>query len=568
MGLTAALATAGRSLEVFTAGIQVAGQNVSNANTPGYIREELNLEAAGSFRRGELIFGMGVFANGIQQQIDKFLETRIHAANTDLQASQAREKIYKQLETELRELGDGDLSTSLSRFLAALQDVANQPESPPLRQFAIDQGSRFASDIVNLRTRVNELRSRQTVAVDSLVEEANRLIRKVDELNLQIVRLESSGLVGSDAGGLRTQRYDALNRLSEILPIRFRERKDGAVEVFTSNDFLVLGGTIQTLETFPEVDRGVQVQSVRLSTTKSTLSENATGGELKGIIEGRDTVLGGFVDELDRFAVNIIEEFNRIHTSGEGLIGFESVTSSAAVIDPAAVLNSSATGLAFTPGHGSFQLKVRNRLTGLTETTTVNIDLDGVGSDTTLNSLQAAIDGINNVSATILPNGKLRIDAGANFEVRFANDTSGVLSALGINTFFDGFDSGTIALNPVLAQDHRLLATGQGGGPSDSRNAILMADFNRNPVDALNGNNLTEFYELMVSDVGQGSASETAIADGLRDFQESLMNQREQFSGVSLDEEAIKILQFQQAFQSAAKLIATIDELFTTLLSV
>jgi flagellar hook-associated protein 1 FlgK len=45
------------------------------------------------------------------------------------------------------------------------------------------------------------------------------------------------------------------------------------------------------------------------------------------------------------------------------------------------------------------------------------------------------------------------------------------------------------------------------------------------------------------------------------------MNQRSQFSGVSLDEEAIKILEFQHAFQAAARLISTIDELFTTLVT-
>ena len=41
MGLTASLYTAGQSLELFSAGIQVAGQNVANANSPNYVRERL-----------------------------------------------------------------------------------------------------------------------------------------------------------------------------------------------------------------------------------------------------------------------------------------------------------------------------------------------------------------------------------------------------------------------------------------------------------------------------------------------------------------------------------------------
>lgn len=567
MGLNAALAMSGRALEVFTAGIQVSGQNVANASTPGYIRDELSLEANTPYRSGALVFGTGVLASGIVQQIDKFLETRIHTANTDLNTASSREAIFKQLEAEIGELGDGDLSTSLSGFLAAIQDVVNQPESAPFRQILLDRGAQFAQDIGYLRSRIDELRSTQTVAVDGLVQEANELIKKIDDLNPKIARLENSGLIKSDAGALRTQRYTALNRLSEILPIRFREREDGGVDVFTSNDYLILGGTIQTLETFPTVDRGVQVQSVQLSKTKSVISSNATGGAIRGIIEGRDQILGGFVDELDKFTASIIQEFNRIHTSGEGLEGYTSVTAQNFVVDPTAVLNTPSNGLNFLPSHGSFQLKVRNKITGLTETTTVTIDLDGIGADTTLNSLRASIDGINNISASITTNGNLQIDADPNFEIRFADDTSGVLSSLGINTFFSGFDSQTIAVNPAIAANQNLIATGQGGGPSDSRNAALLAEFSRIPASGLNGLSLDEFYELTITAVGQASAAETSITDGLRGFQESLFSQREQFSGVSVDEEAIKILQYQHSFQAAARMISTIDELFTVLLT-
>jgi len=567
MGLNAALAVAGRSLEVFTAGVQVAGQNISNANTPGYIREELLLRAAAPYQRGGFIFGTGVQVTGIKQQIDKFLEGRIHAANTDLSTAAARETIFKQLEGELRELGDGDLSSSLSTFLATVHDAANQPESAALRQIVLDTGSRFATDVANLRSRIDELRLAQSLKIDSLVKEANTLIRKINELNPQISTLEQAGLTGSDAGALRTQRYDALNRLSQILPIQYREREDGGVDVYTTNNYLVLGNSIQTLETVVAVDRGVQVQSVRLATTKYVISEAASGGELRGIIEGRDDILGGFVDDLDRLTAAIVQEFNRIHASGEGLEGYESVTARNAVQDAAVALNDPAAGLKFPPQHGSFQIKVTNRLTGLTETTTINVDLDGIGTDTTLDSLRADLDAVADIAATITTDGKLKLTADPNFDIKFASDTSGVLAGLGINTFFTGFDSGSIGVNPLVAGNQKLLATGQGGGPADSSNALLLADFSRQPLASLGDASIEQFYERTVTGVGQSSASETAVTDGLRAFQESLHSQREQFSGVSLDEEAIKMLQFQHAFQAAARMISTVDELFNVLLT-
>lgn len=568
MGLNGALAVAGHSLEVFSAGIQTAGHNISNAATPGYIREELNLQAADPYRKGNIVLGTGVLAESITLQIDRFLETRIHSANSEVQSASARNGIYKELEAELRELGSGDLSSSLSDFLAAVHEVVNQPESAPLREFVVAQGRQLAGDIVNLRARVDDLRTRQTINIETLVEEANALIRQIGELNPQIVELESAGLINSDAGAIRTQRYNALNRLSEIIPIRFTEHANGSIDVFTSTEVLVLGPTVQTLETQPFVDRGVQVQSVRLATTKADITTLAnTGGEINGLIQGRDAIVGGFVDEFDRFASGIIEQFNRIHASGEGLIGFQTVTAEHAVADTTAALNTTTAGLSFPPTHGSFQIKVKNNITGLTETTTINVDLDGIGTDTTLDSLQAAIDAVDDVSATIGADGRLTMTADADFEIRFGNDTSGSLTGLGINTFFTGTASDTIGVATAIAADHRLLATGQGGGPSDSRNIELLAEFSDQTITALGDRSIRDFYEQTVSAVSQGSAAESAMAEGLEDFRQSLKNQREQISGVSIDEETIQILEFQHSFQAAARLISVIDELFGVMLA-
>ena len=565
MGLNAALATASRSLEVFSAGIQVAGQNISNADTPGYIREKLKLETALPSKQGQLVFGTGVSATGIVQQIDLFLETRIHSANSDFRASEARKTIYQQLETAIGELGTNDLSTSLNNFLAAINDVVNQPESGAHRELAIRQGTALADNIGTLRSRIDQLRQDQTVKVQTLSEEANSLIDTIAALNPRISTLEASGLVKSEAAALRTQRYNALNRLSEIVPVRFIERKDRSVDVFSGTDFLILAGTKQHLETVASTDRNVPIVDVQLSETKSVIGTSGKG-ELAGVLDGRDTVLGGFVDDLDKYTGHVISEFNKIHASGEGLKGFTSLTADTRVTDPTAVLN--AAGLSFTPVHGSFQLKVTNSRSGLTQTTSIPVDLDGIGSDTTLTSLQTAIDSVGNISASITADGRLKISADADYEFRFADDTSGALASLGINTFFTGSNSADIGVNAVVTGDPDFFASSQGGGPSDGSNAVALARFSDNAVTALNNTSLDEFYNNTISTVANSSASESAVADGFKAFRESLSNQRKQFSGVSLDEEAVKLLEFQRSYQAAARLISTIDELFGTLLNI
>lgn len=564
MSLTAALSTASRALEVFSTAVQVTSDNISNAGTPGYVRNELKLETDFPFSRGELIIGSGVRAKAVTQAIDQFLEARIHTTNSEAEAANARQSIYAQLENQLRELGDQDLSSRFSSFLAAVNEVANQPELGPLRSNIVVEGEQLVSDITGLRGRVDELRTQQSAKIDSLVSEANDLIDEIADLNVKITRQESNGLRASEAGGSRTLRYEALNRLSEIIPVHYIERSNGHVDVYSGSEYVLHAGLKQHLETKKVSDRGVDVETVHFDTSNYQLPQN--GGEIQGIIEGRDEILGGFVDDLDQLTAGLIFVVNRIHSSGEGLDGYSTLTSANRVSDSNAVLSD--LDLPGSISHGSFELKVTNRQTGITQVETVRIDLDGIGSnDTSLEDLRASIDAVANVTATITTTGELKLDAGPDFELRFSSDTSGVLAALGINTFFTGSDSVTIGVSSAIKENHNLLATGQGAGPSDNRNVLQLAAAFEQPVELLGGSGVEDFYRAIVAGVAQGASSENAKAEGLDLFRQSLVSQREQISGVSLDEEAVRLIELQQAYAGSARVIRAVDELFDILVS-
>lgn len=563
-GLNAALSIAAQALDVFSAGINVAGNNVTNANTPGYVREQLNLSTSFPTKEGDLIFGNGVTAVGIKQQIDKYLETRIYSANADFAGADARNSIYKQLETAVNALGDSNLSTGLNDFLAKINDVVNLPEDVATRQLAVQQGVQFAQSIVTLRNQIDDLRTAQGTAIKDQVSEANKLIDDIARLNPRIIALEGGGATASDAGDLRSQRLADLNRLSQILPIKTVEQPSGEMDVYLGSEPLVTAGSVQHLETVIGSDRGTPVDNVRIVGTTTLLS--GTQGSLNGILNGRDVILGGFEDQLDKFTSNFIYEFNKVHASGQGTHGYGSVTATNAATDATASLDSGV--LPFTPVNGSFQIKVVNKSTGEVQTTTVPVDLTGTGTNATLTSLSAQLNGIANVSSSVSTDGHLTISAGSGYEIQFANDTSGTLAALGINTFFTGSTSRNIGVNSQVTSDSGLFATRQGGGPGDGRNAAQLAAIADNPLTALGGMSINQFYASTVSTIGQSSASEAALAEGAQGFQNSLLSQRGQISGVSLDEEAIQIMKFQHAYQASAKFISTIDQLLTSLMQI
>lgn len=565
MGLNAALATASNALQLYSLGVQVSGNNIANASTPGYIRERLNIYPSAPYQVGSVLVGSGAQAGGVRQVFDRFLESRMQASMTDASAAETRSNAYLQLETAFGELGDGDLSTSLNNFIQAVQNASNQPDSTAFRNIVIQQGQQFTSDVTSLRSRINKLQETYSQQMSALVDEANRLIQEVADLNPQIGRLEANGLGLSDAGTLRVQRQNALNRLAEMMPIRVQENSSGAVDVFTDADFLILGGYTQKLQAVvAPTESGVSEINVQTTVTKATIGPN--GGELGGLIEARDRINVDVLKDLDQFVGAVIYEFNRQHSSGEGTVGFGQVTSTNFVSDPAASLNQA--GLAFPPQHGSFVLKVVNTSTGATEQHLVQIDLDSSGTDTSLNSLATTLSSLGNVAATVTGEGRLQLSSGAGYELRFGSDTSGVLASLGINTFFTGNSSDNIAVNQTIVKDNRLLATGQGGGAGDNTNALALAQVFDRASSRLQSVSVNDFYTNLVGRLGQASAAEQALAEGSASFRDSLKQQREQKSGVSVDEEAIQILQLQRNYQAAARIVSTIDQLLNTLLQI
>ena len=74
-----------------------------------------------------------------------------------------------------------------------------------------------------------------------------------------------------------------------------------------------------------------------------------------------------------------------------------------------------------------------------------------------------------------------------------------------------------------------------------------------------------EFYSSIVSDIGIQSFSTQATVDQQEGILLQLNTRRESVAGVSIDEEFINMVKFQQAFNASARLIGVVDEMLDTL---
>ena len=564
MSLYSSIRLASNTLRSNQIAMQVVGQNIANANTPGYIREEVIFSPAPTQKVGGLLLGMGVEVQAVVQKIDLFLEERLRWSASDRAGSEVTEQTNTQLEGIINELGDTDLSTSMNEFFSSISDILNQPENVSVRNLTVLKGMTLAQDISRMAQRVTEMRVDLNDRVYDMGERINTLTEEIRKLNIQITQTEGGSVSASDAVGLRDQRLLALENLARIVKVRVREQPSGAVTVYAGGDFLVFEGTRREVEVVESSESGITVAEIRLKETNSPI--HAESGELQGLVDARDNVLGGFSDRLDDFARTLAFEFNKVFSSGQGLNGFSAVSAEYEV--DATDVELDQAGLRFMPVNGSFQVMVHNTRTGLSQTTDIFVDLNGIGDDMTMDDLVTELDAINGISAQVSTTGLLSITSDSpDQQFAFANDTSGLLAALGINTFFSGYSARGLGVNEVIQDDPAKFAASRGGIGADTDNGVALQDFLDRPIDTHNGESIGVIYDRMMGETAQGAAIARSIAEGDRVFEETLRGQKLAISGVSLDEEAVRLISFQHSFQASARYIGVLGELLDILVS-
>lgn len=567
MSLFGSIQLAGNTLRAMQIGLQVVGNNIANANTPGYIRQEAIYTPAPVQKQGNLILGLGVEVDSIVQKIDRFVLERLVGARGDRANTEVQEETYRDLEVLLNELSaDVDLSSSLTDFFNSVDEVLKDPGNIATRNLAVGKGVALTENIGNLHSRVFGIREELNERVISTADQINSLSEEIRLLNIQIASTEGGDTSGSEAGGLRVKRQTAVDKLSELVGIQVREQPSGGLAVTVGGDFLVFEGQRQEVEISTSTDNGVAVSVVQLVSTHSDLQ--TTSGELQGLYTARDEITQGLLDGLDDLAGTLAFEFNKVYSQGQGLVGFQQLTSVESVTDADAALDEA--GLPFAPVNGSFDVLIHSKDDDLTTTHTIPVDLNGLDDDTSLNDLAAQLDAVDGLSATVSATGLLQLSSDStDLEFAFSGDTSGVLAALGINTFFTGTSAGSLGVNSELdgVQNASKFAASLGGIGEDAHNAERLAAFLDTPLESAGNASLADMYTQLLNEVTQGSSIAQSVAEGFRVFEGTLDGQNQAVSGVSIDEEAIKMITLQRIYQASARFIQTISELMDILVN-
>lgn len=559
--LNGALLIGGSALTASQAALQVTGNNIANIGNANYSREVANISDTPDQEISPGVYiGTGVDLTSIQRQVDESLNSRLNSATSDNQAATTTENYSGQIQSIFNALGSNALNSQLTSFMGDWSQLANNPTSTADRQTVIQDGQSLAQQFNGLESQLQSIQSGIGGQLTSLAANASQLAQQIATLNQQIAT--SSGAAGAN-NSLEDQRDAAISQLSQLVNVQTVDQGNGTVNVYVGSTPLVMGTSADSLQVQQSQVNGQPVYSLVFGSSGGTAQ--ATSGQL-GATLAAQTQLNTVQGQLNNLAGGLIFGLNSIYASGQGTEGYSTVTATNQVLDPTAALNSAAADLPFQPTNGSFVLTTTNTQTGLSNSTLVPVNLTGSTSDTTLDSLATSLNAITDVQATI-QGGQLTISStDPNVQISFSQDSSHVLAALGINTFFTGSMAGNLAVNSQVANNPQLLAAAQNGDPGDNSNALAIANFPNTNQSLLGNQTWNDSYNGMINQIANTSAQATNDANSTGDVVSALQAQQQAVSGVSLDEETINMLQQQRSYQGAAMFISTVNQMMQSLL--
>ncbi len=561
-----ALQVGSSGLAAQQAGLQVTGNNIANASTPGYARETAQLTTAPDVNAGNNVaVGGGVVVNGVNRQVSAALQAGLQNANSDNQAAQTLQTVLSQVQSTFGTLNQNDLSAQTNSFFNSFSNLANNPQNSGQRALVIQGGATLAGYIQTLRGNLVGLHNSVQSQYQTLAQQVSGLTQSIAALNGKIGQTQGAG---ASSNSLQDQRDAALAQLSNIMNIRTVDAGNGQVNVLVGSTPLVQGTQAQAVSV-AQTANSLNLPVYQLEITNNQQIITPSSGKLAALAGAGTNTVDGAISTLDTFANALIGVVNTVSSQGQGLTGMTTATATNAVTNANAALNAgtAATGLAFTPVNGAFTLTITNSATGQSVNKQIVVNLSGAGTPTTLNSLAAQLTAAG-LNASVNSSGQLTLaTAGPGSTFSFSGDTSGTLAALGINTFFTGSNAANIGVNPALSANSNLLATAQNNTPGSNANAVALANGFTAANTLLNGQNLQQFYTTYVGTLATQGQTAQQNATAQAAIYSSVQAQQQSYSGVNMNEEALNLISYQQGFSSAAKYISIVDQMMQTMLA-
>jgi len=334
LGVTLANAISG--LQTSQISLQTISNNIANVNTEGYSRKIID-------QTSRVIdgTGYGVEIAKITREVDSGVLRLLRDETGTLSQLEQKETFLSQINQFFGRPEDNNSITHLIAELGAQFDaLAVTPETEATQFLTVNTAIDVIRQLENMSDEIQRLRADTNIKINTAITELNSALDTVVDTNFKIIEFVASNIGTAD---LEDQRDNALNTISEIMDIRYFDKGDGSLTVFTGSGRTLVDGQKQTVTydrpslltatleyTQPSATNyvspgttgypvgGVPGIFVGEEIASADITNAISSGRLKGLIDIRDTELPALQAQLDELAEKLKEELNAVHNKGSG----------------------------------------------------------------------------------------------------------------------------------------------------------------------------------------------------------------------------------------------------------
>lgn len=625
------------------AALQTVGNNIANANTAGYSRQETQLADAPSQFTGSGFFGKGVQVTTVSRAYSQLLTNQAVASSSIAAADSARVDKLSQLENVFP-IGSAGVGYAAGEFLNSFVDVSNNPGDASARQVVLSQAQELASRFRAAGDQLSSLQAGVSQDMKAQVANVNTLATQVAKLNTQIAAMKGSG---QPPNQLLDQRDQLVGQIAAVINVTTISADDGSVGLFIGGgQSLVLGGTTNTLNAVAdEFDPAKTMLTMSEgATTRRIPSDSLVGGSLAGLLKFQNEDLTAANNLLGQMAAAVSGAVNTQQSLGLDL---------SQPSGPGAPIFSVGAGrvLAASGNSGTATLSVTVNDASKLQASNYELSFDGSNYTLTRSADKTAVAGspfspaalaagvqIDGATLTLTGGAAASTDrflvqpvavaaqdmqsvlgsvnglaAASPFtgSVGVANTGTATISSLAaVNPAYNGalsasitFTSNTGDYTWTMSDATTGTGTWTAGTPislngfelnldgvpksgdtvsvvptvsvaSNNGNALAFARLasagivspSGGAAASAKGLSITDAYASALADIGvrvQGGKTASTMSTAVANQAETA---RANLAGVNLDEEAAKLIQFQQSYQAAAKILQVAQAIFDTLL--
>jgi flagellar hook-associated protein 1 FlgK len=512
------LEIARRAIQTQQIAVDITGHNISNASTTGYTRQIANLQSTDPFvmmnNGHKTSLGTGVVLDNIMRARDAFVDRQYRWETSKQQYWLGKQDTLQAIEGVVNESSDYSISNDLNNFWNAWSDLSKNPENMGARAVVRERALTLTDSFHNIAQQIRDLQKDQDTCVRVKITQINDIAQQIKELNMQI---KSAEVTGDNPNDLRDKRDCLVDDLANMVGVRVTETRDPAF-----------------------IDRQVNIYSISIG------SDNASPPQVL----------------VNDCTVNLLQV---PEAAGPDGTPFASVRWAEGTY----------AGVALDLGEkmGSLQANIEMR--------DIYLPAFGAQVDTLAQGIALAVNALHN-------NGQgLTVSTGINFftlEDGTSPTTASPVTAatITINTFIEedlgiiatGFnrDDAGVPLTEVNVGDGTIgqAISSLSGGWSALQDQIEAHLFDPLGADDLNpvpASSFGDYYGAFVAQMGIDLQQAERMKEGEDILVTQISNQRESYSGVSLDEEMVNLVKYQKSYAAAARMVTMMDDMLNTIVT-